>query len=233
MRTTPLDAVVFDFDGVIVNSEPLHHEAFGRVLGLLGLSFTWEEYLSHYLGFDDRDAFREVFRRRGRSVDEVEIRELIHAKAGAFEELVREKGADPFPGVVALIRRIHDAAIPLALCSGALKRDVDPILRTLELDRAFAVTVTADDVTVSKPDPASYRVAIERLGESLPERTIRAKRSVAVEDTPAGIEAARGAGLKVLAISNSYPSEVLRGAARVVASLEGVTLRDLGAMARD
>jgi beta-phosphoglucomutase len=227
MSTDRLDAVVFDFDGVIVNSEPLHCEAFGRVLGPLGLSFTWDEYLAHYLGFDDRDAFREVFRRRGRSVGEAELRGLIDAKAGAFEELVKEKGAAPFPGVIALIRRIRKAGIPLALCSGALKRDVDPILRQLDIDRAFTVIITADDVAASKPDPTSYRAAIERLTRAAPGRPVRAERAVAIEDTPAGIEAARGAGLKVLAISNSQPREALRDATRVVASLEDVTVRDL------
>ncbi len=232
MSTSLLDAVVFDFDGVIVNSEPLHHEAFGRVLEPLGLSFGWDEYLSHYLGFDDRDAFREAFRLRGRSVGEAELRGLIDAKAQAFEELVKQKGATPFPGVLGLIRRIGEAGVPLALCSGALKRDVDPILRKLEIAGAFAAMVTADDVAVSKPDPASYRLAVERLNGAAPAQAIDAARCVAIEDTPAGIEAARGAGLRVLAISNSYPREALRGAARVVASLEEVSLDDLRRIAK-
>jgi beta-phosphoglucomutase len=232
MKKRVLDAVIFDFDGVIVNSEPLHCEAFGHVLGPLGLSFTWDEYVSHYLGFDDRDAFREAFRLRGRKVDERELSRLIGAKAHAFQRLAREKGAAPFPGVMALIELLVENGIPLALCSGALRRDVDPILRRLGLDQVLRVTVTADDVAASKPDPASYRLVIERLVSCFPGRGIAAAGSVAIEDTPAGIEAARGAGLNILAVSNSHKAESLDAATRVVAGLEGLGLADLEALVK-
>ena len=225
MTTSRLQAAVFDFDGVIVNSEPLHFAAFQRILQPLDIAFTWEDYLEFYLGFDDRDAIRQAFRQSGKRVTEAELPGLIDAKAQAFQDLAGERGAVPYPGVVELIRAL-DREVPVALCSGALRRDVEPILRKLGLWDCFQVLVTADEVAVSKPDPASYVLAVQRLSECAG-RPIEACACVAIEDTPAGIEAAGGAGLTVLAVANTCAAGKLTGAARVVDSLAGVTPADL------
>ena len=226
MKESGLAAVVFDFDGVIVNTEPLHHAAFCEVLRPLGVDFTWEQYVSHFLGFDDRDAISEAFRKAGREIGAGPLRHLIDAKAAAFERLAAERGAEPYPGVESLIRRLS-GAVPLALCSGALRRDVEPILRRLALWDRFGVMVTADEVAASKPDPVSYALAVERLSAAYPDRGIVPPRCVAIEDTPAGIEAARGAGLKVLALPNSYDRARLRTAHHILDTLENVNLGDL------
>ncbi|HPG00458.1 MAG TPA: HAD family phosphatase [Kiritimatiellia bacterium] len=225
MKASRLEAAIFDFDGVIVNSEPLHCAAFQRILEPLGIAFTWDDYIEFYLGFDDRDAIRQAFRQSGKRVKDAELPALIDAKARAFEALAEERGAEPYPGVVELIRAL-DREVPVALCSGALRRDAEPILRKLGLRDCFKVMVTADEVAVSKPDPSSYRLAVKRLAE-VAGRVIDARHSVAIEDTPAGIEAAAGAGLKVLAVANSYKADKLSGATRVVDSLAGVTPEDL------
>ena len=227
--TSMPDAVLFDFDGVIVDSEPLHCAAFVRVLEPLGMALSWDDYAEKYLGYDDRGVFREVFKNAGRELEDARLRTLIEAKAQAFEDLARTQQPKSYPGVVELIRSLA-GRVPLALCSGALRRDVTPILAGLGIDRAFDVLVTADDVHASKPDPSSYLLALERLRATFPRRRIRTDRSVAIEDTPAGITAAQGAGVCVLALANTYPPEVLRNAARVVASLENVGLRELGAL---
>lgn len=219
-----LNAVIFDFDGVIVDTEPLHYKAFQELLVPLGLGYSWEEYLERYLGFDDRDAFREAFRAGGRPLSGPELKSLMDAKAGAFQTIV-SVGVAPYPGVVELIRSIS-GTLPLALCSGALRCDIDPILVQLDLTGAFDTLVTADEVAASKPDPESYRLAVQRLQEIFPGR-IDAAASLAVEDTPAGIASATGAGLKVLAVTNSYPRERLPGALKVVDSLAGIDLEAL------
>jgi beta-phosphoglucomutase len=219
-----LNAVIFDFDGIIVDTEPLHYKAFQELLAPLGLGYSWEEYLDRYIGFDDRDAFRETFRLHGRALSDSELKELIRGKAEAFLKIV-SVGVAPYPGVVELIRSIS-GALPLALCSGALKSDIEPILAQLGLTDAFDVKVTADEVAASKPDPESYRLAVKRLQERFPGR-VNAADSVAVEDTPAGIASATGAGLKVLAVTNSYPGERLTAAWRVVETLAGVDLEGL------
>ena len=219
-----LNAVIFDFDGIIVDTEPLHYRAFQEILEPLGLGYSWQEYLERYMGFDDRDAFREVFQVAGRPLSDHELKGCIEQKAQAFLRIV-SGGVPPYPGVVELIRSIS-GNLPLALCSGALRSDIDPILAQLGLTGAFDVLVTADEVAASKPDPESYRLALHRLQELFP-GVIAAAASLAVEDTPAGIASATGAGLKVLAVTNSYPAERLGGACRVVDSLAGVDLEAL------
>jgi len=217
-----LAAVIFDFDGVIVNTEPLHFVAFREILEAKGLVFNWEEYVTYYLGFDDRDVFKEAFKRGGRTLRGAELSKLILAKAQAFQRLAEEKGAQPFPGVVPLIKSLANK-VPLALCSGAVKSDIEPILSKLRLDRVFNVIVTAEDVSSSKPDPASYVLALKRLTKVFPDEKIIANCCVAIEDTPAGINAARSAGLLVLALSNSYAPAKLSAAEKIVPSLKGIT----------
>jgi len=219
-----LNAVIFDFDGIIVDTEPLHYKAFQELLVPLGLGYSWEAYLETYLGFDDRDAFREAFRAGGRPLSDQELKDLIHGKAEAFLRIV-SVGVAPYPGVVELIRSIS-GTMPLALCSGALRSDIDPILVQLGLTGAFDTLVTADEVAASKPDPESYRLAVQRLQEIFPGR-VDAAASIAIEDTPAGIASATGAGLNVLAVTNSYPRERLAGACKVVGSLVGIDLEGL------
>ena len=219
-----LNAVIFDFDGIIVDTEPLHYKAFQELLVPLGLGYSWEEYLERYIGFDDRDAFREAFRGAGRNLSGQELKELIQGKAEAFLKIV-SVGVAPYPGVVELIRAIS-GTLPLALCSGALRSDIDPILLQLGMTGVFDAMVTADEVSASKPDPESYRVAVRRLQEIFPGK-VDAAASLAIEDTPAGIASATGAGLKVLAVTNSYPGERLAGACRVVGSLVGVDVEGL------
>lgn len=220
-----LSAVIFDFDGIIVDTEPLHYKAFQEVLIPMGLGYPWEEYLRRYIGFDDRDAFREAFRAGGRELGEEELRELIEEKGRAFQRTI-VSGVEPYPGVVELIRSVA-GNLPLALCSGALPGDIHPILEQLAISDAFDAVVTAADVAASKPDPASYALAVARLRAAFPDREIAPARCIAIEDTPAGIASATGAGLKALAVTNSYPEESLGGTCRVVPSLVGIDLEGL------
>ncbi|HTG81930.1 MAG TPA: HAD family phosphatase [Geobacteraceae bacterium] len=220
-----LSAVIFDFDGIIVDTEPLHYKAFQEVLVPMGLGYSWDEYLRHYIGFDDRDAFREAFRAAGREVGDADLHLLIEEKAKAFQCAIAA-GVEPYPGVVELIRSVA-GTIPLALCSGALPGDIRPITEQLGIASLFDVVVTAADVEASKPDPASYALTVARLRAAFPDRGIAPGRCLAIEDTPAGIASATGAGLKVLAVTNSYPEENLGRAATVVQSLVGIDLEGL------
>jgi len=224
-----LKAVIFDFDGIIVDTEPIHYQAFQEVLNPLGLGYPWEEYIELYIGFDDRDAFREVFRKATRDLDEQFLDRLINKKADVFEKIVSE-GVRPYPGAVELVRSLS-GVIPVALCSGALSRDIGPILRQLSISNAFDVVVTADDVRASKPDPESYLLAFSRLAMAFPEKSIIPAECLAIEDTPSGIASALKAGLGVLAVTNSYPAEKLGDAASVTDTLETFTLSGLVSIA--
>ena len=219
-----LAAVIFDFDGVIVDTEPLHYKAFQDILAPFGLAYSWDEYLSRYIGFDDRDAFREVFRLAGRPLADKELLGLIDRKAHAFQTIAA--GVEPYPGVVELVREIA-RELPLALCSGALPSDIAPIIHQLGIADCFALVVTAADVKASKPDPESYALTLRRLAALFPDRGITPGTCLAIEDTPAGIASAVGAGLKVLAVTNSYPAERLGGACKAVTSLAQMDLAGL------
>jgi len=208
-----ISAILFDFDGVIVDSERLHWAAFNKVLEPLGKTISWADYIETYIGFDDRDAFKTVFPNLGKD----EMDGLIVKKAAAFQELLIDGGAAALPGAVELIKHLS-GNIPIAICSGALKEDILPIIGKLGVAEAFDTIVTAEDTPRSKPDPAPYRLTAERLGISA---------GLVIEDTPAGIASAKGAGLKVLAVTNSYDRSYLRQADAIVDSLEGLTLGKL------
>jgi len=220
-----LTGVIFDFDGVIVDTEPLHYRAFQTILEPLGLGFGWETYVADYLGFDDRDAFREAFRSRNLPLGDADLGGLIKRKAQAFLEIIAA-GVKPYPGAVELISGIA-GRLPLAICSGALRSDILPALEQLGLTGAFDVIVTADDVSVSKPDPACYRMAVDKLSAACPGRGVTPSGCVVIEDTPGGIAAAKGAGLAVVGVTTSYPAERLAGTIRIVSSLEELTLDEL------
>lgn len=228
-----LSAVIFDFDGVIVDSEPLHYRAFMEVLAPYGIACSWDEYREHYMGFDDRDGFRAFFALAGRTITALLLQELTAAKATAFQTIVAD-GVVPYPGVLNLIDALGKV-LPLALCSGALRSDILPVLEKFSLEGVFQVIVTAEDVAVSKPDPASYRLAVESLAQILPDLGISPRTVLAIEDTPAGIASARGAGLAVLGVTNNYPAGQLvrQGCLRVLDSLEGVTPAGLEALFPD
>ncbi len=223
-----LDALVFDFDGIIVDTEPLHYQAFQTVLAPYGLGYSWQEYLECYMGFDDRDAFREAFSGAGKHLDNALLAELIATKAAVFQNII-SAGVAAYPGVIPLLKNLA-GTLPLALCSGALAHDIQPILQVLDLEHVFTVTVTADDVTASKPDPESYALALRRLMTAYPDRRFSASSCLAIEDTPAGIASATGAGLCVLAVTNSYKADHLTGATKIVDSLESMTLQSLTAV---
>lgn len=212
------EAIIFDFDGVIVDTEPLHYESFQRVLAPLGFDFTWQEYLDKYIGFDDRDAFREAFAVNKKELDSIRLQSLIAQKAFAFQD-VAQNGVMAYPGAVELIRKLRNANIPLAICSGALRSDIDPILVMLGLKEYFNTIITADDVASSKPDPECYEISFSNL-LALSNLPFTKQTTFAIEDTPAGISAARHAELKVCAVTNSYAADLLSDATFITSSLE-------------
>jgi beta-phosphoglucomutase len=220
------EAVIFDFDGVIADTERLHFDTFLKVLEPQGIAFTWEEYVARYMGCDDRDAFRKAFRLRGRDLDDRLLFRLVESKSRAFREIVGG-GVDAYPGVIPMIKSLHASGVPMAICSGALRADLDPILSRLGIACYFPHVVSADDVRKGKPDPEGYILAFRELALSRSSKIGSSGSCLAVEDTPDGIKAAKWAGLSVLAVTNSYPAEALSGADAVTDSLENVRLEGI------
>lgn len=210
-----LNAIIFDFDGIIVDSESMHFRAFQTILEPLEKGFTWEEYCETYIGFDDRDAFKGAFKAKGEKLGTSDLKHLINKKAEIFQQLIHDGEATPLPGAVELINSIP-RKLPVALCSGALRTDILPIIKNLGIENAFCEIITAEDTKKSKPDPAPYKLTLQKLGLDDPSRV------VAIEDTPSGILSAKGAGLKVLAVTNSYDREYLSKADAITDSLENI-----------
>lgn len=219
-------AIVFDFDGIIADTEPLHYEAFLRIVQRdYNVTFTYEDYLRDYVGFDDRDGFREIVKRASDSttLDSDTLLKLIADKADAFETIVNE-GVESIAGVLDFIPQAS-AALAIAIASGAGRADIDVINKKLQLADTFSVIVSADDVARSKPDPETYRNAVAQLASDLPD--LQPDQCLAIEDTVAGIESAREAGLHTLGMTTTTNEAALHRAHRVVKNFEGLTVSQL------
>lgn len=196
-------AAIFDFDGVLADSERLHWRTLAETLAAHDFpAVTWEQYQADLMGYDDRDAFRHAT--PDGTPDDV-IAACVADKARRFAALA-EAGAVPvLPGAAEAVRRCADAGLRLVLCSGALRSDLMPVLRQMGVDRLFTAIVTAEDVERSKPDPACYRLSLDRL--ALPTHD-----AVVFEDTRDGIAAARAADIPVIGIATHLPEAALLAA---------------------
>jgi beta-phosphoglucomutase len=214
-----------------VDSEPLHYRAFLRIAERVGVRFTYEEYLEKYVGYDDRDAFRVMLGlppgKPGDVSAEARVAGMIESKAGAFEAAV-EEGIEPIAGVLEFVKAAA-AALPVAIASGATTRDIQLILRKLQLGPIFQTIITADMVKRSKPDPESYARAAAALAKLHPALNIKPGDCLAIEDTAAGIASARGAGLMTLGLTTTGPAEKLHQANRVIQDFRGLTLEQVRA----
>ncbi len=206
---------MFDLDGVIVNSEPLHLEAFRRALAPFGVTLTDEEYYRTYVACTDRDAFDRALGGRAEAVARG-----VAEKQRIFWELFRD-GVEAFPDALALLGRLP-AGLPLALATGATGSEAEHALRALGIRGRFTALVAAEDYRRGKPDPEPYRVAAARLGLS-------ASACLAIEDTRDGIRAARAAGMVCVGVAHTHPAADLAEADVVVETLDALDLAAVGA----
>ena len=189
-----LRAIIFDFDGVIVNSEPLILKLTQQMAAQEGWTVTDDEYYRDYLALDDRGIIEHLYRSHGRRLDAARRDELVEWKARAYEQIIRN-GLPPMPGALEFVRKVA-ASCPLAIASGSLRSEIEHLLEKLELRQHFRALATADDCERSKPDPQVFRIALARLRE-LPEfrsAPLSSGECLAIEDAPGGIDAAHAAG---------------------------------------
>ncbi len=216
-----LRAVIFDFNGIIVDDEPIHFKLFQRVLGEEGIDLTQEAYFARYLGFDDRGAFSFGYLEHQLPLNDAKLAELIERKAGYYQKAIRNHVAI-FPGVKALSADLAPH-LPLAVASGALRNEIETILTTAGLIDYFKAIVSAEDVARGKPEPEIFLKALAALN-SQSAKPIQANECVVIEDSKEGIKGAVRAGMKCLAVTNSHGPEMLSEADAVVSSLEKVDL---------
>jgi len=214
----PLRAAVFDFDGVLVDSEPLHFRSLRDALLTEGIAITEDEYWNVYLAYDDRGALRRALEHHGQAADQERLARLVAAKVARFEALLPE--VPVFAGARELVEALC-GEVPLAIASGARHEEVEAILRGASLRDAFVAIVGAEDAPGTKPDPAPYLEAARQLAATT--RTPLAPADcLAIEDSIPGIASARAAGMKVVGVAHSYPADRLTAAHHVVDSLVGL-----------
>lgn len=220
-----MDALIVDFDGVMVDSEPTHLKCFQQVLAPLGIELSTEQYYARYLGKDDRDCFAAMLADNGRPADADLIAQLIARKTLSIQQAFATsiKAQD---GALSLLEAAEIDSIAIAICSGGLRSEIEIAARKIGAMDHVMTIVSAEDVSRGKPDPEGYQLALTRLIR-LSGRILLAPRTLVVEDAPAGIDAAHAAGMKVLAVATSYEPHALTAADMVVASLADVTLADV------
>jgi HAD superfamily hydrolase (TIGR01509 family) len=213
-----IEAVLFDFNGVLVDDEPQHCWALQRVLADEGITLTREDYYARYLGLDDRTGFLEAYRRAQRTLTTELLTLLVEKKSSLYLDLVATalRMVDGAPEFV----RQAQQHFRLAIVSGALRREIDAVLQRMELADAFETIVAANDVARSKPDPAAYLAAHDTLNKRRP---IAIAHCVVIEDSLHGLDAARAARMPCVMLTTSHPQQTLagRGAALVWSSLAG------------
>ena len=223
-----LAGVIFDFDGVLADSEPLHLSAYQDVLAERGMTLGAADYYDRYLGFDDDGVFRTVWSDQGLNLDEETLVELIRVKGERFEALAGQ-GEALFPGAADCIRRVA-AEAPIAIASGALAPEIETVLAAAGLRRHFRAVVASGDTPRSKPAPDPYLRALELLRPHVAASALDPGGCVvAVEDSMWGIESALAAGLRCVGVAQTYPASRLATAHVVVPTIADVTPETLRA----
>ena len=207
-------AVVFDFDGVLADSEGLHLAAFQDVFATRGWTLARATYFDRYLGYDDRDLIQAFLTDHSLQASAGEVDILVSEKAKNYDQRLMG-GLILFSTAAACVTRLR-GGFALAIASGSLHSEIEGILKANELGDAFDAIVGADDVPESKPAPDSYAEAVLRLH-------VRPEDAVAIEDSHWGLTAAKAAGLKTIGITTSYPRRALHLADAVIDSLDEVT----------
>jgi HAD superfamily hydrolase (TIGR01509 family) len=216
-------ALIFDFDGIITDTEPVHMEAWQGVLEPLGVFFDEDEFRTHYLGLNDRDFLESLCRIHKHHMSEAERADLIEQKAIATMGLLTQE-IPLLPGVAAFIEESRKHFL-LAICSGANRGEIEFILRHLKWMDFFRPIVAADSVVRGKPDPEGYIRALEGLQERR-HPPLRAGEVIAIEDSPRGIAAAKAAGLACLAVATSFERTMLAQADWIVDSLTEASIEE-------
>lgn len=222
-------AILFDLNGVLVNDEPIHQSLTQEVLAEEGVELSDAEFGRLCLGRSDRAAFAAVLEEAAGENQPALVERLVARKAAYYRQRIREDGYPPFPGAVDLVREAADDGCMLGVVSGARRDEMEEALDDLGIRERFKTLVSADDVESSKPDPEGYVRGLRELSSlpPLPSRLLHPHEVVAIEDTPAGLEAARAAGLATLGVAHTFPADHLTGADHVAEAVSRVTLSEL------
>jgi beta-phosphoglucomutase len=207
-------AVVFDFDGVLADTEQLHLAAYQEIFSTRGISLSRDEYYENYLGYNDEGVFRRLSDAHGLALTDDDVVNLIAKKTEVFDQVV-EKTDVLYPAAASCVQRLAND-YPLGICSGALRHEIEMVLRRARLGGYIRFIVASGDTTQSKPAPDPYARAAQL-------HAFRPSECVAIEDSRWGIVSAKTAGLHCVGITNTYPASELSDADAIIASLDEFT----------
>ena len=203
------EAVIFDFDGVIIDSEPLHFEASVAALKKCNIVLNYNEYCENYIGLSDKEMFPKIFAANCKLCDAKKTEFLIRDKINKYIDIIQQTMHLPFiAGLEQYINFLRKQSAKLAICSGSAKEEIVSVLSRSNIKNMkdlFDVIVSYDDVSRGKPDPEGYLLASKRLNV-LPEKCL------VIEDTPFGIKAARAAGMTVIGLLTTHNEAQLKEA---------------------
>ena len=226
-----LKAVIFDFDGVITDSEILHFRAFNQILAQFNVQITKADYYKNYLGYSDRDCYEALIQEGSLPIKAEQVPDLIAQKKKVYLHLAQTEG-QIIAGVRSFLERLQAHHIPMGICSGALQAEIEYILDQAQIRNYFVTIVAADHVTRGKPHPEGFLLALQQLQQT--NGAITAQNCVVIEDAHWGLKAAQAAGMPTVAVTNSYAAEELSMADHVVKQLDEITMDDLhGLCAQD
>lgn len=206
-----LKAVLFNFNGVIINDEPIHEQIVDQLMLDENLQLKRGEFREVCLGRSDRVCLVELLKRRGRFLTEAYLDRLLLRKAQAYQAKIDSLETLPiYPDLADFIARIRAAGLKIGIVSGAMRSDIELVLNLAGLAENFELIVTGDDTMTSNPAPDGYLLAVELMNQQYPGWNLEPGECLAVEDTFAGIEAAKKAGIQVLGVSHTYPFHMIQ-----------------------
>lgn len=220
-----IQAIIFDFNGVLVDDEPVHFRAFQHSIQEEGLDLDWEQYCEQYLPYDDLNLFTHFLKDQDRPISPKDIDRLIQVKSHHYFKAI-EQDAPMIQSSIAFVNNIP-SDVALAIASGAARKEIEFILDQLDLRQRFFPIIAASDVRHGKPHPESFLKALEGLQKDDP--SLEPDRTIVIEDSYRGIDSAHQAGMKCVALSTTYPPEKLAEADLVLETLEGWSLKPLAA----
>ena len=220
-----LKAVIFDFDGVITDSEVLHLRAFNQSLVPYGVEITTKDYYTNYLGFSDFDCYKTLVDKGLLKIDMRQIDSIIEEKSRIFEKLSKTEGRT-IEGVREFLQMLEENKIPMAICSGSLLVEIEVMLEESGLRHFFAEIVSAEQVRKGKPHPEGFILALKKLNKNS-HPPIAADECIVIEDSHWGLQAGKAAGMHTVAVTNSYDAEQLAMAEKIVSRLNELTIKDL------
>jgi beta-phosphoglucomutase len=220
-----LKAVIFDFDGVITDSEILHLRAFNQSLAPYGVEIPTKDYYKTYLGFCDVDCYKMLISQGLLKIDESQISDIVKEKTRIFEHVAKTEGRT-FEGVHDFLKMLEQNKIPMSICSGALLAEIELLLEEAGLRQYFTEIVSAEQVKKGKPNPEGFLLSLKGLNKKY-QSSITANECIVIEDSLWGLQAGKTAGMHTVAVTNSYDAEQLNMAEKIVSRLNELTIDDL------